>query len=79
MPFDEEELDPHGECQHEINRLRSMLVAIATQNYDVGYSAEKLAEHALDPRFDVGDLGCDEAFLAKETMRLTKALSTDSQ
>lgn len=25
MPFDEEDLDPHGECRHEIERLRKAL------------------------------------------------------
>lgn len=25
MPFDEEELDPHGECRHEIGRLKEAL------------------------------------------------------
>lgn len=26
MPFDEEELDPHGECAAEIKKLRKLLV-----------------------------------------------------
>lgn len=29
MPFDEEDLDPHGECRHEIERLRTALLNIA--------------------------------------------------
>jgi hypothetical protein len=29
MPFDEEELDPHGECAAEIKRLRAALSAAA--------------------------------------------------
>ena len=29
MPFDEEELDPHGECAVEIRRLRAALTAIS--------------------------------------------------
>lgn len=29
MPFDEEELDPHGECAAEIKRLRAALDDIA--------------------------------------------------
>lgn len=29
MPFDEEELDPHGECAAEIKRLRAALQEIA--------------------------------------------------
>lgn len=29
MPFDEEELDPHGECRHEIEILRSALMPFA--------------------------------------------------
>lgn len=28
MSFDEEELDPHGECAAEINRLRTALQAV---------------------------------------------------
>ena len=27
MPFDEEELDPHGECRAEIERLRALLIS----------------------------------------------------
>lgn len=29
MPFDEEDLDPHGECRHEIERLRAALKPFA--------------------------------------------------
>lgn len=28
MPFDEEELDPHGECTAEIHRLREEIAAL---------------------------------------------------
>lgn len=28
MPFDEEELDPHGECAAEINRLKAEIAAL---------------------------------------------------
>jgi hypothetical protein len=31
MPFDEEELDPHGECAAEIERLRTLMGAYAAQ------------------------------------------------
>ena len=27
MPFDEEDLDPHGECRHEIEQLRKVVDA----------------------------------------------------
>jgi hypothetical protein len=31
MPFDEEELDPHGECSAEIRRLQEVIKAYADQ------------------------------------------------
>lgn len=33
MPFDEEELDPHGECAAEIARLRAALDQIGAMFY----------------------------------------------
>ena len=33
MPFDEEELDPHGECAAEIKRLQAALHAIGAMFY----------------------------------------------
>ena len=35
MPFDEEELDPHGECRAEIERLRAALRPFAKNIYAV--------------------------------------------
>jgi hypothetical protein len=35
MPFDEEELDPHGECAAEIARLRAVLTEIL-RLHDIG-------------------------------------------
>ena len=52
------------EAADEIDRLRIMLKAISTQNYDAGYTPEMLAEYALDPKFDAGDLGANLAMLA---------------
>jgi hypothetical protein len=39
MPFDEEELDPHGECSAEINRLRGIVRKLAINRHS------RLAEH----------------------------------
>lgn len=33
MPFDEEELDPHGECAHEIDRLK---ITVGQLEYAIG-------------------------------------------
>lgn len=61
MPFDEEELDPHGECRHEINRLKAQVAAmrgtlhgIASQivNLPRSGTAEKIyqmATSAIEP------------------------------
>ena len=35
MPFDEEELDPHGECEAEIRRLRAVIYRLSE---DVAFS-----------------------------------------
>lgn len=32
MPFDEEELDQHGECAHEIHRLKSAVLGSKLPN-----------------------------------------------
>ena len=53
----------------EEDRLRIILVAIATENYDAGYSADTLATCALDPKFDLGDLGADENLLREDLAR----------
>lgn len=38
MPFDEEELDAHGECRHEIKSLQKALFIAASQHQG-GHSA----------------------------------------
>jgi len=53
----------------EEDRLRIILVAIATENYDASYSADNLATCALDPKFDLADLGADENLLREDLGR----------
>ena len=45
MPFDEEELDPRGECRHEINRLREAL--ISEQAVSESGEQERLKQRAV--------------------------------
>lgn len=63
MPFDEENLDPHGECQHEITRLRAALKAFADESADIAqnYDNARLAivmqdGSTSDTNLTVGDL-----------------------
>lgn len=45
MAFDEEELDPHGECAAEIARLRGELAKIA--HHDAQTKADALAMRSI--------------------------------
>jgi hypothetical protein len=49
MPFDEEELDPHGECRAEIERLRADFLYYAYHKADCrGGDGERCACGYLD-------------------------------
>ncbi len=49
MSFDEEHIDPHGECAHEISKLREALL-IAAPSHQGGHSA---TGHAISEALDV--------------------------
>ena len=64
MPFDEEDLDPHGECRHEIRQLTDRMDKILAENIEMRRTfgshplfAEKDAIIAdLRSRLDASDL-----------------------
>lgn len=45
MPFDEEELDQHGECAHEIHRLKSELERLQDATAPFLTAAKVIAAH----------------------------------
>lgn len=49
MPFDEEDLDPHGECRHYIGRMNEALKYVADMTY-CGADGEWHFKPGYDPQ-----------------------------